>query len=538
MLTRRDFLAAAGAASLVPGAARAQQTGPVAADWQSFAGAYRVPDWFRDAKFGMWSHWGPQCVPEYGDWYGRQMYIQGNHFYRHHLEKYGHPSQFGFMEFIGQWRAEAWEPDALGALFRRAGARYLMSMANHHDNFDNFDSAHHEWNSTRVGPRKDIVGIWSRVAREQGMKFGVSNHSSHAWHWWQTAYGYDAEGPMKGRRYDAYHLRREHGTGKWWEGLDPQELYTGPSFVPPDGIDSIAAMNAWHDARDGQWIEYAPPQNPEFVRKWLLRQNDLVDKYRPDIIYFDDYRLPFGQTGLQAVADYYNRSIEWHGDIEVVLTAKQLSHYQRYGIVEDVERGFLDEIRQVPWQTSTCIGQWHYDRGLYERHGYKSAKEVVQRLSDVVSKNGNLLLSVPQRGDGSIDSDEEAILGSLAAWIGMNGDAIYGSRPWRRYGEGPTRPQAGFMNEGGASAFTAADVRFTTKAGALNAILMDWPTGETALASLGASAMPEAVVERVEMMDGSALPFTRDGEALRFRLPAPQNNMFVPAVRIRGRGIV
>ena len=537
MLSRRSLLRGAAAAALLPSAARVSAQAPVAADWQSFVTSYRVPDWFRDAKFGLWSHWGPQCVPEHGDWYGRQMYIQGNPFYRHHVATYGHPTQFGFIEFIGRWRAEVFEPQRLARLFRRAGARYLMSMANHHDNFDNFDSAHHEWNALRVGPRRDLVGAWAQAARAEGLKFGVSNHSSHAWHWWQTAYGYDAEGPLRGRRYDAFRLRKSDGVGTWWEGLDPQELYTGPAFVPPDGIDSIAAMNAWHDARDGQWLEHAPPHNPAFVRKWLLRQIDLVEKYRPDIVYLDNYRLPFGRTGLEAVAHYYNQSLAWHGALDVVITAKRLSHFQRRGIVEDVERGFLDGINPVPWQTSTCIGQWHYDRGLYERRGYKPAKEVVQRLADVVAKNGNLLLSIPQRGDGSIDELEEQILEDLARWIAMNGDAIYGTRPWHRFGEGPTQLAAGFQNEGQGLHFTGADIRFTTKAGALNAIFLDWPEAEATIASLGTSALPGARVEQVRLLGGPVLDFTRDGRGLHFRLPRPAAGAFVPAARIEGRGL-
>ncbi len=200
MVSRRGLLQV-GSAAIISSAANA--AAPVAAEWQSFVAAYRVPDWFRDAKFGIWSHWGPQCVPERGDWYGRLMYVQGTPFHSHHVQAYGHPSHFGFMELIGRWKAEKWDPEALIALYRKAGARYFMSMANHHDNFDNFNSAHHEWNSLRVGPKRDIVGTWEKLAREAGLRFGVSNHSNHAWHWWQTAYGYDAEGSMKGRRYDA-----------------------------------------------------------------------------------------------------------------------------------------------------------------------------------------------------------------------------------------------------------------------------------------------------------------------------------------------
>ena len=535
-LSRRQMLAGTAAAALLPSVASAQ--GPVAPDWQSFVAAHRVPDWFRDAKFGIWAHWGPQCVPEYGDWYGRLMYVQGHPTYQHHVSTYGHPTQSGFMDMIGRWRAENWEPEALIARYRRAGARYFMAMANHHDNLDLFDSAHHAWNSLRVGPRRDIVGTWARVAREAGLRFGVSNHSAHAWHWWQTAYGYDAEGPMRGRRYDAFRLRREDGAGTWWEGLDPQELYTGPSFAPPDGIGSIDAMNAWHAARDGHWLEHAPPNNPGYARKWLLRQKDLVEKYRPDLVYLDDSRLPFGQIGLEAVAHYYNQSIAWHGTLDGVLTSKKLSYYQRHGIVEDVERGFVDEIRPQPWQTCTCIGSWHYDRPLYERHGYKSAKLVVQRLCDIVSKNGNLLLSIPVRGDGSIDDDEIGILEDLGRWFAANGDAIYNTRPWRSYGEGPTRPRPGFMNEHDAAPFTSADIRFTTRGDTLNALFLDWPEGEARIESLGSERLPQARIERVELLGGGPLEFSRDVDALRLRLPRPGQGAFVPAISINGAGLV
>jgi alpha-L-fucosidase len=284
-------------------------------------------------------------------------------------------------------------------------------------------------------------------------------------------------------------------------------------------------------------MEFAPPQNPGFVRKWLLRQTDLVEKYRPDLVYFDDYRLPFDQTGIDAVAHYYNKAIEWHGAADVVLTAKRLSSFQRHGIVEDVERGFLADIQPVPWQTDTCIGNWHYDRGLYERHGYKSAKNVVQRLCDVVSKNGNLLLSIPQRGDGSIDEDEEKILSDLAGWYALNGAAIFGTRPWRKFGEGPTKPPVGMQNEGEAKPFVSEDVRFTTANGILNAFFLDWPEGEAAIISLGSDALPGAVVERVELPSGQPLEFSRGPAALRFTLPPPEAGAFVPAVRIIGRGL-
>jgi alpha-L-fucosidase len=341
---------------------------------------------------------------------------------------------------------------------------------------------------------------------------------------------------MRGRRYDAYWLRKKHGRGKFWEGLDPQELYTAPYYVPHSGITSAAAMSAWHDKRDGQWIEAPPPFNPGFVERWLLRQNQLVDDYRPDLVYFDDTGLPLGQAGLDAVAHYYARAAGWGQ--EVVVFGKKLEGIQRRAIVEDVERGWLDDIRPEPWQTDTCIGNWHYDRRLYENGGYKSAKQVVQRLADLVSKNGNLLLNIPVRGDGTIDDKEEAIVDEIAAWTARNGDAIFGTRPWQRYGEGPTRPPAGMLNEGGAKPFTAQDIRFTRKGDALYGIILDWPERESAVASLGGAALPEAVIERVELLGGPALGFTRDADALRLKIPPADCGEFVPVLKIRGRGLV
>jgi alpha-L-fucosidase len=537
--TRREMMVGGGAAALATRSAAQSQDGDVAATWESLASHCRVPDWFRDAKFGIWAHWGPQCQPEWGDWYARLMYVPGRQpwfppesAYDHHLKHYGHPSRTGFIDVIGQWKAERWDPAYLIRRYAAAGARYFMAMACHHDNFDNYASRHHGWNSTRVGPKKDIVGTWEPLARDAGLKFGVSNHSSHAWHWYQVAYGYDPEGPMRGRRYDAYWLRARHGHGKFWDGLDPQELYTGPYYVPPAAIHSNEEMMTWHDKRDGQWIEAAPPFNPGFVRTWLLRQNQLVDDYRPDLVYFDDTGLPLGQAGLDAAAHFYNRG----GPGDVVLFGKKLEGIQRRALVEDVERGWLDEIRPEPWQTDTCIGNWHYSRRIYEEDAYKTPKQVVQRLADVVSKNGNLLLNIPVRGDGTIDDKEESILDAITAWTRRNGEAIFGTRPWRVFGEGPTRPPEGMLNEDQAKPFTADDIRFTKKGDALYAIFMESPERESAITSLGARAMPGAAIEKVELLGGPPLRFRRDADALRVTVPADEG--LAPAVRILGRGLV
>lgn len=539
-MSRRGLLKAAGALGLSAGAAgcaagEAAASGPFQANWESLAASYTAPDWFRDAKLGIWSHWGPQCVPEFGDWYARKMYIQGDSFYEHHLENYGHPSEFGFMEFIGRWRAEAFDPEELLDLYQAAGARYIVSMANHHDNLDMFDSTHHAWNTTRVGPRMDIVGTWERAVRARGLRFGVSNHGAHAWHWYQAAYGYDPEGPRAGERYDAFRLTREDGRGTWWEGLDPQQLYTGPSMVPPEGIDSVEAMNVWHHENDGQWLEHIPANNPGFVRSWVLRQRDLMEKYRPDLVYFDNTSLPLEQHGLDATAEYYNAALGWRGEIPVV-TAKRLNELQRRGVTESVERGYLADIRAEPWQTDTCIGDWHYNRGRYRDRSYVPAKSVVQRLADVVSKNGALLLNIPQRGDGSIDSQERAILQEMAAWVAVNGEAIFESRPWRIYGEGPSEVAEGAFSEGDVGPFGAADIRFTTRGGYLYAIAMDWPEGDAPIAirALGLSALDGARVEGVELLGGGPVSFEQRDDALVIAPTAQRPVAFAPAFRLSG----
>lgn len=543
-MSRRRMLQAGLTAPLLPtlqGCATAPASaaaGPFQPNWESLIDGYQTPEWFRDAKLGIWAHWGPQCVPERGDWYGRQMYIQGNPFYDHHVRTYGHPSEVGFMEIMNQWRADAWDPDGLLDLYQAAGAKYVVAMAQHHDNLDLFDSSH-PWNSLRVGPKRDIVGTWEKLVRARGLRFGVSNHGAHAWHWWQTAYGYDAEGPLAGRRYDAARLTKTDGVGKWWEGLDPQQLYTGPTFAPPDGLTSIEAMNAWHDARDGQWIETPPENNPAFVRSWVTRQRELVDRYRPDMVYFDNYGLPLGQHGLDATAHYYNASLGWRGELPVV-NGKRLTPEQRRGIVETFERGFTDALMSEPWQTDTCIGDWHYNRARYVDHSYVPAKAVVQRLCDVVAKNGNLLLNIPMRGDGSIDSDERTILAGMAAWIAVNGEAIFGSRPWTRYGEGPTAVVTGMQNEGGARPWTAQDIRFTTRAGTLYALALDWPDdGVVCIRSLGRGALGGRTVERVEMVGADApLAFRQSDDELILTLPDQRPTAFVPAFRIRGANLV
>ena len=532
--------------------------GPFEPTWDSLKAGYIAPDWFRDAKFGIWAHWGPQCQPEGGDWYGRLMYIQGEPAYDHHLSKYGHPADSGMIDIIGEWKGENWNPDELLDLFQKAGARYFVAMANHHDNFDNYASKWHDWNSTRVGPMRDIVGIWAEKARARGLKFGVSNHGAHVWHWFQTAYGYDPEGARAGERYDAWKLTRHDGAGKFWDGLDPQELYGGAIMALPDGLDpqelyggavmpmpdgleTITAANDWHEAHDRVWDEVPPLNHPIFIRDWYRRCRDLIDSYQPDLLYFDNFDLPLGQAGLDIAAHYYNASLQWHGGrMEAVLNTKELAPERFGALVEDVERGYRSGMVQHPWQTDTCLGDWHYKREIFELKSYVPADAVIHRLCDVVSKNGNLLLSVPMRGDGTIDSEEKRILEGIAGWIDRFGEAIYETRPWRIFGEGPTEVVSGMFGEDNAKPFTSSDIRFTTKAKDLFALTLGPAAGPLTITSLAEGAPTgRGKVTRVEIVgDTAPLDFSRDDKGLHVEVPEGAGHPYGPALRVRGEGLV
>jgi alpha-L-fucosidase len=541
-MTRRSFaklastMAAAPFSGVLHGQGRKLAPGIFQPTWESLK-QYKAPDWFRDAKFGLWNHWTAQCVPEQGDWYARNMYIQGEAQNKFHVERYGHPSRFGFMEIDHLWKAEAWDPEALMKLYVKAGARYFVSLANHHDNFDNYASTHHNWNSVRIGPKKDIVGTYAKIARKHGLRFGVTNHSAHAWHWLQTAYDYDPEGSMAGIRYDAYNLKKEQGKGKWWDGLDPQELYVGPSLVMPDGIKTIAEANRFHQQNDRRWDEQPPKQHPEFTDTWFLRCQELVDKYDPDLLYFDDTELPQGQAGLDIAAHFYNANMKRRaGRLEAVLNSKGLIPDHVGAMVLDIERGRADHILPAAWQTDTCIGDWHYKRSLFDEHKYKTPETVIHMLVDIVSKNGNLLLNIPLRGNGTIDDDERKVLDGLAAWMPANGAAIFGSRPFTVFGEGPpdVSGSANF-NESNARPYTAADIRFTTKGDTLYAIALGWPAdGKVTVKSLatGSQHYPREV-RHVELLGApGALSFTRGAEGLVVTLPPTKPNEYAYTLKI------
>jgi len=502
--------------------------GPFQPTWESLS-SYRVPDWYRDAKFGIWAHWGPQCQPEMGDWYAQRMYQEKNAAYRFHVEKYGHPSKSGFKDVIHEWKADKWEPEKLMALYKRAGAKFFAAMANHHDNFDMFDSKYQPWNSVAIGPRKDIVGGWARAARSAGLKLAVSCHGDRAWSWYQDAQRADTSGPMAGVPYDGT-LTKADGKGLWWEGLDPQDLYA--QYHP------IGKYN-WQQTGE-------PPLDKAYIEKFFNRTIDLIDKYRPDLLYFDDTVLPIypaSDIGLRIAAYFYNTSMARNrGRLEAVITGKGLNADQRRALVFDVERGVTQGGEVLPWQTDTCIGSWHYERRVFEQHRYKTAGQVVQMLIDIVSKNGNLMLSIPVRGDGTIDEDELKVVEGLAAWMGPNGEGIFATRPWKVYGEGPSvtspAPRGQFGGARDVRPYTPEDIRFTAKGDVLYAFAMSWPeNGTLTIKSLarGSVEFPREIA-RVELLGARGpLVFAREASGLVVNLPAAKVGDYAHALKITPR---
>jgi alpha-L-fucosidase len=441
-------------------ASEPMQPGKFQPTWDSLK-QYECPDWFRDAKFGIWAHWGPQCQPEQGDWYARAMYETGSQQNKWHVAHYGDPSKFGFKDVIHEWQAEHWNPGRLMALYKRAGAQYFFALANHHDNFDTYDSRYQPWNSVNIGPKKDLIAGWAQAARANGLKFGVSVHAARAWSWYEPAQKFDGN------------LTKADGKGLWWEGLDPQDLYA-QRHTPGTKLE-------WDwDAAKGSSVPDAA-----YCEKFYNRTVDLINKYRPDLIYFDDTALPLwpiSDAGLRIAAHFYNRIPAG------VLFGKVLTEEQRHCMTWDIERGASNRIEPLPWQTDTCIGSWHYDRSHFEKHNYKSTKTVIHTLADVVSKNGNLLLSIPVRGDGTIDADEVKIVEGIAAWMDVNRECIFGTRPWKVFGEGPASEgapiQAQGFNEGKGKATTVEDIRFTKKGNTLYAIVLGKPTKPVVIKSL------------------------------------------------------
>jgi len=524
--------AAAGAAALLlPRKTSAQDTLPAIAKGP-FAGSaealksYEVPQWFGDAKFGIWAHWGPQSGAEYGDWYARNIYMQGSDQYKYHVATYGHPSKFGHKDICRLWKADKFDPDHLMSLYKKAGAKYFMSMGVHHDNFDLWNSKHQpRWNAVATGPKRDIVGLWKKAAQKYGLRFAVSEHLSNSFNWLAVAHTSDQTGPLAGAPYD---------------GTDPQyfDLYHD---VPPEYLNPPAPANL-PPGRGPQ--PGAPPVNPlartamsrnaplAWKQAYYLRIKDLVDNYQPDLLYTDG-GIPFDEIGYQLVSHYYNTIAGLHGGkVEGVYTSKTRSDCATGTCVLDIERGVANQIMPHPWQTDTCIGNWHYKRDLE----YKTPKTVIDMLCDIVSRNGNLMLNFPLPNSGELDARELVVLDAITKWMAVNNEAIYATRPWKIFGDGPGVNSAagGGMNERGRKDLTAADVRFTTKGNTLYTFVMGWPDKEAsvpALAQGGKNNVPK--IANVEMLGHKGkLKWTHDATGLKVQMPDQKPSEHAVTLRI------
>lgn len=443
-------------------------TGPYKPTWDSLL-QYETPEWYQDAKFGIWAHWSPQCVPEDGDWYARGMYTEGSRNNKNQLAHYGHPSKFGYKDLCAQWTLLNWQPEELIARYKKAGAKLFISLANHHDGFDAWNSKHQPWNSGAIGPHRDVVGGWAAAARAQGMRFGVTVHQARNWWWFQPSHGADKTGPMAGVPYDG-RLTMADGKNTWWEGLDPQLLY-GPKH-PKNALPDIS-----------------------YVKNFYDRTRDLIDQHDPDLLYFDNTLFPLGWGGMNIAAYYYNRNIQTHGGkVEGILNVKGVPDNLAKAVVADYERGITSKIMPYVWQSETCIGGWHYDRKLFDKPGvyggYLPPRDVIHWMVDAVSKNGIFILDIPGKPDGTIDSKEIAVLDGITAWMGANSEAIYETRPWKVYGEGPNAVTAGSFQGKSVTKLGEKDIRFTrNKANTVvYAISLGWPASEFGIESLGTSA--------------------------------------------------
>ncbi|GIZ10215.1 alpha-L-fucosidase [Flavobacterium sp. UMI-01] len=487
--------------------------------WDKLANQYECPKWFRDAKFGIWFHWGPQSVPEQGGgWYARHMYMQdvgkqkfGKMAYPYHLQTYGHPSQFGFKDVINLWKAENFDAEYLVNFSKENGAKYIVALANHHDHYDLFDSSFHPWNSVNVGPKKDIIGAFEKATRKAHLKFGVTSHDDRFLNWWEPAFGSDKTGGKAGIPYDA-RLKKADGKGLWWEGLDPADLY-GPA------------------------PENRTPETIEKIKKnWLERHLELVNKYKPDLLYNDGLNFTYGEYGKEVARKLYSNSLKQNGTIDAVMLLKR----KEKGTVNEVESGGSNTLRDEPWQSEITFTDWFYKK---DRHLTHNARTILEMLIEAVSKNGNLLLSMELNPDGTIPYEIKEVVKTVGGWLKINGEAIYGTRPWKVYGDGKSvrgekvetvegelrnatdsQKQGEHFNQRTTAtpAFSTDEVRFTTKGNDFYIIVMNPSKGEFVIPSFGKSSKvnPGNLKTLIQIYDGRTIWFKQTQEGLNINMPA------------------
>jgi len=500
---------------------------------------YQTPEWFRDAKFGIWAHWGPQVVM-HADWSAQEMYMQGSGAYRYHLKTWGHPSVWGYKDVVQLWKAEKFDPDNLLALFKAAGAKYFVAQAVHHDNFENWDDKYFAWNSVNYGPHKDIVGMWRDATLRAGLRFGLTEHNMRSYNWFQPSHGSDVTGPLAGVPYDGNNPKYQDLYHPLSTDMTPEET----AFIN-DPSSRRNYLGRWNKITDC-WFH--APQS--WRHEWFVRTMELIDKYQPDQMYFDG-GIPFtgddqGKTGMELIAHLYNRSVQWHhGSQEAVMATKggqEPGGAVRYGgqgmiipgaTTMDNERSKEKKIQPMPWQCDDSLGPWFYTNGK----DFASTEQVVHKLIDIVSKNGCLLLNMPQRADGTLDEQEIAFLKEMAAWMQVNSEAIHATRPWFTFGEGsgPIQPAD---KKSKVDVYQPEDFRFTrSKDGKiLYAIAMAWPTdGKLLVKSLATGA---GKISEVSLLGNPGkLDWQQTADGLVVTMPKEKPCNFAYSLKVSGENL-
>lgn len=472
--------------------------GPFQPDWASIKNNFKTPKWYQDAKLGLFIHWGVYAVPAFGsEWYPREMYVAGTKEFKHHVATYGPQSRFGYKDFIPQFKAEKFDPKAWAKLFKEAGVKYVVPVAEHHDGFPMYASELTDWTAAKMSPKRDLIGEQATAFRKAGIVFGASSHRAEHWFFFDN--------------------------GMYFES-DVRDTNFASLYGP-------AVNKRMAEAQ-------AEPPDKAFLDDWLLRSCEIVDKYRPEVMYFDWWICqPVFQPYLKTFAAYYyNRGVEWKRPVAINFKEWEGISFPRGAGVFGMERGAASEIQPAFWQTCTSVSRNSW--GYVGNHDYKPVGELVDELVDVVSKNGTLLLNIGPRADGTIPEREQAMLREIGAWLKINGEAIYGTRPWQKFGEGPTRLAEGsFTDKQIKPEFTAADFRFTTKGRTLYAIGLAWPErGEVLVKSLPPSV---GQVNAVRLLGHRGnLRWTQTAEGLVVRLPAQPPGDHAFALAISGKGLL